>query len=249
MTAPGISRRKAKAPTKGSVEHRSLAVSDIELRDESDGELRFTGFASMTGVAYPIGDMFTETIERGAFKRTLNNENLDVQLLVNHRGLPLARTTSDTLSLTETERGLFVEADLDQDDPDVRSLKPKMQRGDVTEMSFAFRSLDEAWNEDYTHRSLKSVDIHRGDVSIVSYGASPTTTATLRSEAESNTFIADLERRAGRPLPLEFKRQLVAMLTGRQPSAPEPYSAARSAAVARLRLAAVGSGRGSRRAR
>jgi hypothetical protein len=239
-----LERRKAKAPTKGSVEYRGLPIGDIELRDASDGSLDFTGFASMTGVPYPIGDMFTETIERGAFKRTLNNPELDVQLLVNHRGLPLARTTSGTLTLREIDRGLFVEAPgLERDDPDVRALEPKMRRGDVTEMSFAFRALDEEWDDEWTHRSLRSVDIHRGDVSIVSYGASSTTTATLRS-SEARAFIGDLERRSGERLPAAFARTLFAELTGTEPEErEEPPPAAivipDHTKRARLRLAAI----------
>ena len=35
---------------------------------------------------------YTETIARGAFTKTLS-ERPDVQLLINHEGLPLARTT------------------------------------------------------------------------------------------------------------------------------------------------------------
>jgi uncharacterized protein len=237
-----LERRKAKAPTKGSVEYRGLPIAGIELRDASDGALDFTGFASMTGVPYPIGDMFTETIERGAFKRPLNNPELDVQLLVNHRGLPLARTTSGTLELREIERGLFAEAPgLDRDDPDVRALEPKMRRGDVTEMSFAFRALDEEWNEDYTHRSLRSVDIHRGDVSIVSYGASSSTTATLRSD-EARALIGELERRSGERLPAAFARTLIAELTGAEPEEREadtPFVIPDYTKRARLRLAAI----------
>jgi len=35
------------------------------------------------------------------------------------------------------------------------------------------------WSEDPTRRTVRSADIHRGDVSIVAYGASPTTSSTL----------------------------------------------------------------------
>jgi HK97 family phage prohead protease len=213
--AKDIEWRKAHAPAKGRPERRSVPITDtaLEVRSDDDGTdvLVLTGIASVTGVPYPVG-FYTETIERGAFKRSLNKDDLDVQLLVNHTGLPLARTTSGTLKLRETDKGLFVEAELDPEDPDVRALEPKMRRGDVTEMSFAFRSIDEDWNDDYSNRSIKSLDIHRGDVSVVSYGASPTTTATIRSEqataileslggeAVFGGFVQRAEMRAGEPL-------------------------------------------------
>jgi HK97 family phage prohead protease len=47
----------------------------------------------------------------------------------------LARTRSGTLTLLEDDHGLFMEAMLDQSDPDVRSIIPKMQRGDLDKMS------------------------------------------------------------------------------------------------------------------
>lgn len=175
--------RRNKVPARGETERRNFALADLELRAGDDGDaLMLVGYASVTGTGYSVGH-YEETIARGAFKRTLGNPELDVQLLVNHAGLPLARTTSGTLRLSEDARGLRVEADLDPTDPDVQALAPKMRRGDVTEMSFAFRAIDQDWSDDYSERLIKSVDIQRGDVSIVAYGASRATSAALRSEA------------------------------------------------------------------
>ncbi len=183
--------RRAHVPKRGDVERRSFTLADLEVREADDDDsdtIVLVGYASVTGRAYSVGH-YEETIAPNAFKRTLANPDLDVLLLVNHTGLPYARTTSGTLRLSEDERGLRVEADLDPSDPDVQALVPKMKRGDVTEMSFAFRVTsqnDQEWSDDYSKRLIKSVDIQRGDVSIVSYGASPTTTAALR--AEQNLF-------------------------------------------------------------
>jgi HK97 family phage prohead protease len=182
IRAQSLEWRQNKAPRRGEWERRQRRTGRIELRDDSDEGLTLTGYASLTETPYDVG-FYSETISRGAFKRTLSNpDGVDVQLLVNHTGLPLARTTSGTLTLSEDDRGLKVVADLDPTDPDVRALEPKMRRGDVTEMSFAFRVTDQDWSEDYAKRRINSLEIHRGDVSVVSYGASPTTNATLRAE-------------------------------------------------------------------
>jgi HK97 family phage prohead protease len=80
----------------------------------------------------------------GAFAATLAKKP-DVRLLINHDGLPLARTTSGTLKLREDKRGLHFEAELDATDPDVQRILPKVQRGDLSQMSFAFRTIKDAW--------------------------------------------------------------------------------------------------------
>lgn len=153
-------------------------VSGIEVRDAASG-LSLVGHACVTNVGYDMG-WYTETVRSGAFAKTLG-ENPDVQLLVNHEGLPLARTLSGTLSLAEDSRGLAVEAHLDPNDPDVARLVPKMQRGDIDQMSFAFRAERVSWNDDYDRRDILEANIHRGDVSVVNQGANPATHAEVEA--------------------------------------------------------------------
>jgi HK97 family phage prohead protease len=197
-----IAMRKARMPKRGEREIRTVPIQQLELREgevftkaseDSEGRalLRFVGYASVFDQRYGVG-MYEEVITRGAFKRSLASKDLDCVLRMEHVDLPLARTTgivtlSDgteqaTLTLSEDTKGLRVEALLDPEDPDVQRLAPKMRRQDLNEMSFAFRCMDDAWSEDYGIRTVKTAEIHRGDVSIVTYGASPTTSSTLRSE-------------------------------------------------------------------
>ncbi len=174
-------------------EQRRMATP-FELREDHDGgHYILEGYAS-TYMPYDCyGGVerggWVEEIDRGAFNKTLGrgdrNSMPDVQLLLNHEGLPLARTTSGTLELTADSRGLRVRALLDKSDPDVQRIAPKMRRGDLNEMSFAFRVKDQVWNNDYSHRLITEVSLQRGDVSIVSYGMNPDTKATLSEEAIS----------------------------------------------------------------
>jgi HK97 family phage prohead protease len=122
---------------------------------------------------------FEETFARGAFRQSLSNEP-DVVLLINHEGLPLARTRSGTMTLSEDTRGLKVDAELDPSDPDVQALVPKMKRGDLTEMSFAFRATDDEWDARETKRLVRSATIHKGDVSMVTHGANTTAAGSVR---------------------------------------------------------------------
>lgn len=151
----------------------------VEVREAGDGgtSLNFRGYASVTETAYDMWDMFgpyTETIAQGAFAETLGAD-ADVAFLLNHGGMTLARTTSGTLRLSEDDTGLLTDADLDPRNSDVRNIQSGLERGDLTEMSFAFRIIRGQWSPDYTAYRIEQVDMNRGDVSIVNYGANPGT--------------------------------------------------------------------------
>ena len=153
--------------------------SVTETRGESvdEGTYRFRGLASRTGVTYEVNDYYgsyRETINPGAFRVTLQEDPM-VHLLVEHAGLPLASTRSGTLRLAESERGLEVEAELDMDDPRAQTVRSTVGRGDTEELSFAFRVTGQVWSDDYMDRTITGVNLHRGDVSLVGYGANPYT--------------------------------------------------------------------------
>jgi hypothetical protein len=133
-------------------------------------------------VWYEVG-FFNEMLVPGAFKRTLS-EGPDVVLLLGHgdagSGMPLARTTAGTLSLVEDGVGLFFTANLDPDDPDSQTLVRKLQRGDLDgQASFAFQATNQNWNEDLTRRKVITAGLHKGDVSVVSFGANDKTSTWI----------------------------------------------------------------------
>lgn len=157
---------------------RRMAVESLEFRDDSDG-FTLNGYASTFNQAYDMG-WYQESVDPAAFKRTLG-QNPDVRLLINHDGLPLARTTSKTLDLDTDKRGLRVSAHLDPTDPDVASLAPKMRRGDLNQMSFGFRTTEDEWSDNMSKRVLRSLDLNNGDVSVVTYPANPNASVGLRA--------------------------------------------------------------------
>ncbi|MFI6249039.1 HK97 family phage prohead protease [Streptomyces sp. NPDC051016] len=179
-----------------SPERRGIASGQFELRELSGGQLLLTGYASVFNSPYdvyggpPYG--WTEVVDPKAFDTTLASR-ADAHLLINHTGMPLARTKSGTLQLSTDSTGLHVEAGLDPSDPDVQALVPKMRRKDMDEMSFGFRVKDDEWNEDYTERRLLEVSLHKGDVSVVNFGANPATSAQLNSASEALELLARLD--------------------------------------------------------
>lgn len=182
--------KRSAAPDLPTIERRTMAIETVELRADGSGDLTFRGYASVTEHAYDVAGGppygFTETIARGAFAKTLA-ENPDVVFLINHDGLPLARTASGTLRLDEDNTGLRVEADLNPEDRDVQWILPKLERGDLTEMSFAFRVMRQEWDEDYIDRRITEVSLNRGDVSVVRFGANPATSGDIERHAEPPT--------------------------------------------------------------
>ncbi len=209
---PELEYRKARAELIADTPLRRNFDADMELRQTTDeGVLHLTGYASTTETPYEVQD-FKETIARGAFKRTLS-EGPDVVLLVNHDGIPLARTKSGTLTLSEDARGLRVDADLDAQNPLVQSLRSPMERGDLTEMSFAFRATDDDWTEDYSERTIREVSIHRGDVSMVTHGANSATVGSVSMRSEEK---AEDEKPKDEPKPASEVRSYMTTVKARR---------------------------------
>lgn len=161
------------------IERRTYVVQDVEARQAEDGVMRLSGYAAVfNDASVPLP--FKERIAPGAFRKTLS-EMPDVRLLINHEGLPLARTKNGTLTLTEDDRGLRFDAQL-ADTQEARDIYTLVQRGDVDQMSFAFRVIRQNWSKDKTERTLTEVSLADGDVSVVTYPAYPTTTVEARQK-------------------------------------------------------------------
>jgi HK97 family phage prohead protease len=159
------------------IERRTFTVRDVEARQAEDGTMTLRGYAAVFNEA-SVPLPFIETIAPGAFRKTLS-ETPDVRLLINHEGLPLARTKNGTLTLTEDDRGLYMDAII-ADTTEGRDLYKLVERGDVDQMSFAFRVIRQKYNDDRSQRTLTEVSLQDGDVSIVTYPAYPTTSVEAR---------------------------------------------------------------------
>ena len=168
------------------VEHRRLA--DVELRMDGDVPV-LEGYALVYEFRYdiaggPEAGGFTEVIARGAAAKSAGEA--DVRLLVNHDGVPLARSKGGegTLTLSSDDVGLKVRAELDPANPTVQELRSAMGRGDLDQMSFAFKipkgENRQEWSSDYSLRTIREVQLF--DVSVVTYPANPATVAKLRSD-------------------------------------------------------------------
>lgn len=150
-----------------------------EVRSGENGGILVEGYAAVFGQEANIGGWFREVIAPGAFSEAIGRD--DVVFLINHDGLPLARTRSGTLTLSQDDHGLKMSAELDPEDPDVRSIIGKMKRGDLDKMSFAFLPEVQEWDEtdEPPLRTVKKARLF--DVSIVTTPAYDGTEIGLRS--------------------------------------------------------------------
>ena len=157
----------------------------------------FTGYASVFNKPYGVRahkGVYDETIQHGAFKKTLKEQD-DVRFLVNHDGIPLARTSSGTLELEEDQYGLFVRAELDPTNPTVAEVASAMKRGDLNEMSFAFAAIKDNFDNNGENREVNEARLF--DVSVVTYPANPWAGAKLRGVDIENLHKELVEARNG----------------------------------------------------
>lgn len=163
----------SKKATLPEIERRTLG--SIELRAEGDGEeaakkKKLTGYAALFGMMSEELWGFKEVIMPGAFDRALR-EGHDVRALVNHDpNQILGRTASKTLDLAVDSRGLKVEI-MPPDTTVGRDTVESVERGDLSQMSFAFRTLTDDWRMQDGELVRELIDLELLDVSVVAYPA------------------------------------------------------------------------------
>jgi len=139
--------------------------------------VKLTGYAAVFGQLSEDLGGFRERIDPQAFARALREKH-DVRALQDHTpSRILGRTVAGTLRLSADSHGLRAEIDLPAS-PTGDDVAAAVSRGDLTQMSFGFRTLADDWKVEGTGagevvRTL--LDLELLDVSVVSYPAYPQT--------------------------------------------------------------------------
>lgn len=198
-------------------EIRSLPIGEYRLSPvDSDGQRTFTGYAAVWNSASE-GLPFEERIAPGAFKRSLSRASAGqkiISFLFGHdEARALATTASGRLTLTEDEKGLRVEAKVDEKDPDgAKVISMLTHESRAAGMSFGFQKISDEWSGN--NRTIKEANLF--EVSILAAGGqTPAYPATLGLTAirqvtapkigvEAEALVATLESvKAGRELSAE----------------------------------------------
>lgn len=201
-----MSVKSDRAKASGTVRRAYPVQMEVRAKAGKTGVSTIEGYASVTESPFEMWDWlgpYSEVVRTGAFAKTLA-ENPQVQLLLNHGGLAMAYTKAGTLRLSEDTTGLHMEADVSTKRHDVSDMLAALDEQSVDEMSFAFRVTRQQWSPDYDQRDILEVDLHRGDVSVVNFGANPATSvgSALRAadldrmdEADARALYERLQRR------------------------------------------------------
>ena len=161
-------------------EIRTFNVQDLELRQDGENNI-VVGYGSVFNTLSNELGGFREIIAEGAFDGRLED---DVRFLINHEGMPLARTTNGTLRLSTDERGLKYEANVANTSIG-RDLVELMRNGTINQSSFAFVVEDDSWEmrDGMNIRTINKVS-RLYDVSAVTYPAYEEASVALRSLEE-----------------------------------------------------------------
>jgi hypothetical protein len=170
-----------------NIEKRIYPFTELEVR-RVEGELpKLVGYAAVfDSLSEDLGG-FREKIAPGTFKKTIRKN--DIRALWNHDpNFVLGRKKAKTLKLKEDDHGLRMTI-IPPDTQWARDLLTSIDRGDVDQMSFGFRTIKDEWEEKKreTIRTLTEVELL--DVAPVTYPAYPDTEIALRSLEEHKASI------------------------------------------------------------
>jgi HK97 family phage prohead protease len=217
-----MSVKSDRATASGTVRRAFPVELEVRAKKGVSNVSTIEGYASVTETPYDMWDMFgpySEVLRVGSFAKTLA-ETPQVQLLLNHGGLSMAYTQAGTLRLSEDSTGLHMEADVNTRRSDVSDMLLAMEERSVDEMSFAFRVTRQQWSPDYDQRDILEVDLHRGDVSVVNFGANPATSVGAMRAADFDR-LGDDDARA---LMERLQRRFTPPVVEPEPSAGHPLS-------------------------
>jgi uncharacterized protein len=165
---------------------RRFVAHGLMVEQRADGKMpMLKGYAAVFNLPSVELWGFYEQIAPGAFADSIAAGD-EVKALWNHDpNWVMASSGNGTLRLKEDDRGLAVEFD-PLDTPIMRGFVASIERGDVSQMSFAMRTLEDKWDIDEEERYKRTVlKAKLYDVSPVAYPAYPQTEIGLRSAGQT----------------------------------------------------------------
>ena len=168
---------------------------DVQVRG-SGGITSIRGYSAVfystvvEGTEFKLYEGAVERIGRHAFDRAISEKH-DVRCLYNHdANFLLGRTANGTCALSVDPIGLRYDCLFNRDDIDHQRVVAKIERGDLTGSSFAFRPKKVSWSKRTDGTDVRTVeDLVLYDVGPVTYPAYEASTSFVRAEIEAERAI------------------------------------------------------------
>jgi uncharacterized protein len=170
---------EAASEEKSMDEKETRAFPISEIRVEGDKKPKIVGYASVFNQMSEDLGGFKEVVKPGAFAKTIKES--DIRALMNHDpNYVLGRKKNGTLTLAEDEHGLRISID-PPDTSYARDLCRCIERGDIDQMSFGFKTIKDDWHTEDGQNVRELRECRLLDVSCVTYPAYPQTSIAMRS--------------------------------------------------------------------
>lgn len=166
-------------------EARTLCATEIRAIGDEGAPKKIGGYAAkFNSLSENLGG-FYEIIAPGAFARAIKED--DVRAVWNHdSNIVLGRNKSGTLTLVEDETGLRFECTPPDTDLVRDMCLVPIERGDVSQCSFRFRTKQDSWAVDGEGRTVRTLlEVELSDVCPVTYPAYQNTDVAVRAMKEA----------------------------------------------------------------
>jgi len=151
------------------METKQIGLKQTEIKMGAEGNLKFSGYASVFNGIDSYGDM----ILPGAYKETLIDRDRPVQLRWNHYGPVIGKFTD----MYEDEMGLYVEGELTKGHSTAEDAAALLRHGAISGLSIGYSAKDS--EEDGVIRKLKAIELY--EISVV------------ESPADNNAHISNIK--------------------------------------------------------
>ena len=172
------------------MKEKEIRKLDIQFRaeDTEDGKMEIKGYAAVFNS--PETYDYTEVIDSKAFD---DADMSDVVLRYNHNDsfMVLARTRNKSLELSVDEKGLMIDATLQDDITEHKNIYNAIKSGLIDKQSFAFTVEEDNYDYDTDTRTITKIG-KLFDVSVVDQPFYNATDVSVARDMNNNDF---LERR------------------------------------------------------
>ena len=189
---------------------KEIRKLDMQFRAENseDGKMEIKGYAAVFNS--PETYSYTEVISERAFDEA---DMSDVVLRYNHNDsfMVLARTRNHSLELNVDEKGLFIDATLQDDITDHKNIFNAIKSGLIDKQSFAFVVDEDEYDYDTDTRTITKIG-KVFDVSVVDQPFYNATDVSVARDLDNNEFLTkrdELRKEHEEKVALEEKRKAI----------------------------------------